>query len=78
MIIFTNIIKEIVWVIFEVDDDLLRLDDPLVVVLFAGVVVPDGHVKPLDLDIHHAVGRGDDEGVGESRAATEMNISTDK
>ena len=45
------------------DDDLLRLDDPLVVVLLAGVVVPDGHVKPLDLDIHHAVGCGDDEGV---------------
>ena len=60
------------------DDDLFRRNDPLVFVLLAGVVVPDGHVEPLDLDIHHAVGSGDHKGVGESRATTEMNISTEK
>ena len=69
---------EIVGVILEVDDDLLGLYDPLVVVPLTGVVVPNGHVEPLDLDIHHAVGGRDDEVVGESRAAAEMNESAEK
>ena len=75
---YTNIIVEIIWVVIEVDDDLLRQDDPLVVVPLFGVVVPDGHVEPLDLDIHHAVGGRDDEVIGESRAAAEMNVSAKK
>ena len=60
------------------DDDLLGLDDPLVLVPLAGVVVPNGHVEPLDLDINHAVGRRDDEVVREGRAAAEMNESAEK
>lgn len=69
---------EIVGVVLEVDNDLLGLDDPLVVVPLTGVVVPNGHVEPLDLDIHHAVGGRDDEVVGESRAAAKMNESAEK
>ena len=60
------------------DNDLLGLDDPLVVVSLAGVVVTNGHVEPLDLDINHAVGSRDDEVVGEGRATTEMNESAEK
>ena len=60
------------------DDDLLGLDNSLVVVSLAGVVVPNGHVEPLDLDINHAVGGRDDEVVRKSRAAAEMNKSAEK
>ena len=74
----TNIVSEIVGVVFEMDNDLLGLDDPLVVVSLAGVVVTNGHVEPLDLDINHAVGSSDDEVVGKSRAAAEMNESAEK
>ena len=60
------------------DDDLLGLDNSLVVVSLAGVVVPNGHVEPLDLDINHAVGGRDDEVVGKGRTAAEMNESAEK
>lgn len=69
---------EIIWVVIEVDYDLIGQDDPLMVVPLLGVVVPNGDVEPLDLDIHHAVGGRDDVVIGESRTAAEMNVSAKK
>ena len=69
---------EVVWVVPDVNDDLLRLDDPLVRVPAGAVVVPHGHVEPPDLDILHAVGGRDDEAVGDCGAPAEMDISWKK
>ena len=70
-----DVVVEVVGVVADVDDDLVRLDDPLVGVLHPGVVVPHRHPQLLDLDVHHAVRRRDDVDVRDGGAAAEVEIS---
>ena len=62
-------------VIFEVEDDFVRLDDLLVVVHDPGVVITDGNPEPLYPlpHVHHTVGRRQDVDRGNDRAAAKMN-----
>ena len=70
-----DVVVEVVGVVADVDDDLVRLDDALVGVLHPGVVVPHRHPQLLDLDVHHTVRRRDDVDVRDGRAAAEVEIS---
>ena len=76
--LFTDIILKVLGVVSDVDDDLVRLDDLLIGVVYSGVVVADGHPEPLYLHVHHAVGRSQDVDVRNSRAATKVSITRNR